>query len=161
MGAHLSIYIGAYLVITSREKITEYGPQKCTNHPEESFSDAAMRCSVCGNNLVRKESIRKATWYELFPNDEDYKYEELKWIIPDDERGDDTRTFICVFGGDNKNNLNHIKHELEYGGDVEITPEMAAQSISNFKATYHEIIKILEGKSVDMSIKFGVVTDES
>lgn len=161
MGMSLSICVGAYLVIDSKEKVIEYGPKRCNHHPEESFSDFAVCCSVCGGNLNRESSLRNAYWYELFP-DEEEKYEDMiHWIIPGGNDNGDTSNFICVGNTDNESDPDRIEHDLECSGNVKITSGMESQFIQNFKANYQEIIEILDKKDVEMRVEFGVVTDYS
>ena len=156
MGMHLSIYIGAYLKLNTNEEIDEDGPPKCSHHPKKTFKDSDVCCSACGAVLTRQVISRRVRWYDLFSDSEEEFEDVLNWIPDENEKG--PSRFLATSEVDNERFPDHIKHELEYGGNIEILPDMAMQFVDNFKKNYWQIIQILEKNERVLRIEFGVVT---
>lgn len=157
MGMSWNIYIGAYLVLDTNEKIDEDGLPKCSYHPEKTFKDSDVWCSACGAVLTRQVISRRVRWYDLFSDSEQDFSDILHWIPPD-ESGKDPGTFLATSNEYNDGRPDHIKHELEYGGNIEMLPDMAMKFIDNFKKNYWQIIQILEKEERVVGVEFGVVT---
>lgn len=155
MGMSLNIHIGAYLIIKPQVLIEDPGPKICKNHLKQCFGIDEKYCSTCGSELLNTTKTRVANFYDLVPEE----YEDLVTNIHPESMNEKDKSRFIIIGNQYFNETpDYIKNELEYGGQVEITSDMAQRFINNFLQNYRKVIDILKEDAESVEVKFGVLT---
>ena len=153
MGVDTNYTVGAYLEIEADDIIEQIPAMGCPDHDKELFiidnlnQSEIVFCKRCGKKYEPKtitETHKPILWRLL----EDR--EDLEDSLHDTHmyQHEEKRTIIAYDGSE---------IVLEYGGVVEIMPQMATEHIEVFKKKNRDAIDFLKTKARSVEVKFGAL----
>lgn len=159
MGVDTNYMVGAYLIIEADDIVEQIPSMGCLDHAGEFFvidaisKDKIMFCKECGKKYEPKMVMktRKPNVWRLLEGRED-----LEDMITDThmyEDDDGVNTIIAISNDDRRPTMK----DLEYGGTIEITPQMVSEYVKNFEAKLKDVIDYLKTKARSVEIKFGAI----